>query len=558
MTRFNALATVAKLLPLLLLVVVGVFMMRPEHLQVTAAPTGSGVARASLLLIFAFLGVESALVPSGEVREPARTVPRAIFLAMGAVALLYVSLQVVAQGLLGPALVGDPTPLASAAAVAMGPAGRTLILVGSVVSMFGYVSGMSLAVPRMLFAFGRDGFFPARLSAVHPAWRTPHVAIAVQAVIVVALALFGNFEVLALAANVTILLVYAACCLAAVELRRRGVRGGGTPFEVPGTRVAPWLALGVIGWLLWELTRAEWLAAAVIVLAAVLVYAITIPSRRARAVATVTDALLRFRDEFPILATTTYLVSNSLGAMPRAVPARLAEYAEQWATRGVRAWAEGWWAMPVSVGDEIAPLIGAGAGEVAMVPNVSIAQAQVFSALDYHAGARHDRDDRAWTSPRCATCTTSWRRGSARGSWWCRATTAIGVDEDRLIAAIDERTRLVAISHVLFRSAYVMDVARVGRACACAWGRSCRSTRTTRWACCRWTWRRSAPTSSPGGVLKWLCGGPGGCFLWVRPSVSATHRARADGLAGARASLRLRARDEVRRRRVALAERARR
>ncbi|HEX7942011.1 MAG TPA: hypothetical protein VF488_09410, partial [Gemmatimonadaceae bacterium] len=98
------------------------------------------------------------------------------------------------------------------------------------------------------------------------------------------------------------------------------------------------------------------------------------------------DPLLRYRDEFPILATSTYLVSNSLGAMPRTVPERLAEYAQQWATLGVRAWAKGWWEMPVSVGDEIAPLIGAGAGEVAMVPNVSVGQAQVLSALDYGDG----------------------------------------------------------------------------------------------------------------------------------------------------------------------------
>ena len=98
------------------------------------------------------------------------------------------------------------------------------------------------------------------------------------------------------------------------------------------------------------------------------------------------DPLLRYRDEFPIVGTSTYLVSNSLGAMPRTVPERLAEYAQQWATLGVRAWAQGWWTMPVSVGDEIAPLIGAGAGEVAMVPNVSVGQAQVLSALDYGGG----------------------------------------------------------------------------------------------------------------------------------------------------------------------------
>jgi basic amino acid/polyamine antiporter, APA family len=209
-------------------------------------------------------------------------VPLAIFLAMGVVALLYVAVQVVAQGLLGPALAGDPTPLASAAGVAMGPAGRMLILIGSVISMFGYVSGMTLAVPRMLFAFGRDGFLPASLAAVHPAWRTPHVAIAVQTALVVVVSLFGIFEVLAVAANVTMLIVYAACCFAAMRLRRLGVQGGGVPFRVPGVRVAPWLALGVIGWLLWELQPTEWIAAVVIMVLASIVFGVTRASRRAR------------------------------------------------------------------------------------------------------------------------------------------------------------------------------------------------------------------------------------------------------------------------------------
>jgi amino acid transporter len=167
----------------------------------------------------------------------------------------------------------------------MGPAGRTLILVGSAISMFGYVSGMTLAVPRMLFAFGRDGFLPAPLASVHPTRRTPHVAIVVQTGIVIVLALFGNFEQLAVAANVTILLVYAACCLAAVELRRRDVRGGGIPFRVAGARVAPWGALAVIGWLLWGLHATEWLAAGLIVAVAAVVFIVTLPARRARVAA---------------------------------------------------------------------------------------------------------------------------------------------------------------------------------------------------------------------------------------------------------------------------------
>jgi amino acid transporter len=284
-TRFNAVATVAKLLPLVLLVVVGFATMRWSNLAWAEPPTAAAVSRASVLLVFAFLGVESALVPSGEVRDPARTVPRAIFAAMTVVALLYVVIQLAAQGLLGAALPGDPTPLASAAHVALGPAGRTLILVGSAVSMFAYVSGMTLAVPRMLFAFGRDGFLPGALARVHPRWRTPHVAIVVQTALVIALALFAEFEKLAVAANVTVLLVYAACCLAAAELRRRDVRSGGIPFRVPAGAVVPWLALVVIAWLLWGLRADEWRAAGLVVAAAVVVYLVTAPARRTRVTA---------------------------------------------------------------------------------------------------------------------------------------------------------------------------------------------------------------------------------------------------------------------------------
>jgi amino acid transporter len=281
-TRFNALATVAKLLPLLLLVVVGLASMNTDNLHSAVSPTPAAVSRASVLLLFAFLGVESALMPSGEIRDPARTVPRSIFLAMGTVAVLYVLIQIVAQGLLGSKLPGDPTPLASAAAVVLGPAGRTMILVGSSLSMFAYVSGMTLALPRMLFAFGRDGFLPAALANVHSVWRTPHVAIVAQVIVVAALALLADFEKLAVAANVTGLLVYGACCVAASELQRRDVRAGGTPFQVPGGRVIPWLAVGVIGWLLWQITWQEWRAAGIVVAAGVIIYAVTSASRRAR------------------------------------------------------------------------------------------------------------------------------------------------------------------------------------------------------------------------------------------------------------------------------------
>ena len=231
-----------------------------------------------------------------------------------------------------------------------------------------------------------------------------------------------------------------------------------------------------------------------------------------------TDSLLRFRQEFPILATTNYLVSNSLGAMPRAVAGQLAEYAEQWATRGVRAWAQGWWEMPVSVGDEIAPLIGAGAGEVAMVSNVSIAQAQVFSALDYRAGGRDTivMTELDFPSVRYVYDELATRLGARIVV--VPSDDGVGIDEERLLAAIDARTRLVAISHVLFRSAYVLDAVRI---CAHAhrMGALVSLDAYHSVGIIPVDVQEIGADFLTGGVLKWLCGGPGGCFLWVRPDV---------------------------------------
>jgi kynureninase len=232
------------------------------------------------------------------------------------------------------------------------------------------------------------------------------------------------------------------------------------------------------------------------------------------------DPLLRFRERFPILETSTYLVSNSLGAMPRTVADRLAEYAREWGTRGVRAWAERWWEMPVVVGDEIAPLIGAGPGEVAMVPNVSMAQAQVLSALDY-SGPRDTVVMTALDFPSVRYVYDGLAARLGARIVVVPSDDGVGVSEDRLLEAIDERTRLVAISHVLFRSAYVMDVARIA-AHAHRMGALVSLDAYHSVGVMPVDVRALDADFLTGGVLKWLCGGPGGCFLWVRPAVSAT------------------------------------
>jgi amino acid transporter len=197
--------------------------------------------------------------------------------------------QFVSQGVLGAGLASTKNPVADAGGAALGQWGRKLILVGSAVSMFGYVSGMTLAVPRMLFAFARDGFLPRRVATVHPRFRTPHVAIVIQAAVVAVLAATGSFERLAIIANGSVLLVYAACCLATVQLRRRDVRTGGIPFRVPGAGIAPWLALAVIGGLLATLQRLEWVWLVVVSAAAVPVYVLTGSKRGAAVVAPAGD-----------------------------------------------------------------------------------------------------------------------------------------------------------------------------------------------------------------------------------------------------------------------------
>lgn len=284
--RFNVAMTVAKLVPLALLIVFGLVSMNAGNLHWTSTPSGAALSRASVTIIFAFLGLETALVPGAEVRDPARTVPRAIFLAMLLITAIYVILQIVAQGVLGAALAGQATPLAEAAAVAMGPAGRTLMLVGMAISMFGYVSGMTLAVPRMLYAFARDGFLPAPIAAVHARFRTPYVAIAIQTLIVVLIATAMNFEALAVIANGSILLVYAACCIAVLQLRRLHVEQSGPPFRAPFAAVVPIAAFLVIAWLLAGLSANEWQWLLVILAVAIVVYVASVPFRRRR------DALL--------------------------------------------------------------------------------------------------------------------------------------------------------------------------------------------------------------------------------------------------------------------------
>jgi len=230
------------------------------------------------------------------------------------------------------------------------------------------------------------------------------------------------------------------------------------------------------------------------------------------------DPLLRFRDEFPILSRSTYMVSNSLGAMPRTVPGKLAEYAESWATWGVRAWARGWWEMPMTVGDVVAPLMGAAPNEVVMAPTVTLAQSAILSALDFTVG----RDTVVMTDLDFPSVRYAFEELVPKlGGRVVVVPTEDGItiDQARLHGAIDERTALVAVSHVAFRSAFILDADALC-AHAHAMGALVSLDAYHSVGVIPVDVKRSGVDFLTGGVLKWLCGGPGGCFLYASPSAS--------------------------------------
>ncbi|MSO82399.1 MAG: amino acid permease [Acidobacteria bacterium] len=268
--------TVAKLVPLLVFVGVGIFFVGPATIAWPGLPDREALGRSVLLLIFAYSGVEVAIAPSGEVKDPARTVPRSLFLALGLTTLLYVAIQLVAQGVFGALLSQQTTaPLAAAAGRFLGPAGITLMLLGAICSMFGYLCGDMLSSPRSLYALARDGFLPAPLARIHPAFHTPATAILVHAALVLLFASTNTFQSLAIISNVGLLLLYLLACAAALELSRRDVRiEGRPPFAMPGAWVGPVAGGVLLLWILSTATLAEFSWTAFVLAVATLTYVV--------------------------------------------------------------------------------------------------------------------------------------------------------------------------------------------------------------------------------------------------------------------------------------------
>ena len=249
--------TLIKLSPLLLLICWGVPYIKAENFS-WHAPAWESFGKVSLLLFFAFQGAENSLSVSGEVKEPQKTIPKSILLSTAMVLVIYIAVQLVAQGVLGNSLADfKGAPLAEAARKVMGPFGKTLMIAGAAISMFGYLSSDILNMPRVFFRSAKDGVIPVRpLAKVHARFATPYVSIIAFTVLGCFFSIAGGFRQLAILSTASVLLIYLGVALSFIRLRRKAAPGAGI-FRLPGGYIIPVVSIIIIGWFLTNLARNE-------------------------------------------------------------------------------------------------------------------------------------------------------------------------------------------------------------------------------------------------------------------------------------------------------------
>jgi basic amino acid/polyamine antiporter, APA family len=264
----------AKVLPLLLLGFVGLHYVHAENLHIVAPPTLAAIGSSLVMVIYAYSGIEVALAPSGEVRDPAQVVPKAALAGVLVVIALYITMQVVTQGVLGAALAGSITPLPAIADAIFHGGGAVLVLVATL-SLVGYLHGDLLASSRLVYAMAANGFLPPALAAVTEKYRVPARAVLAHALVAWCLASTSSFRVLALLSGGTICMVYVGCCAAAWKLQRTDMSDTDKPLRLPGGPLIPLLGIAGLTLVLATLGRAQWLAFGAAALAVCALYALT-------------------------------------------------------------------------------------------------------------------------------------------------------------------------------------------------------------------------------------------------------------------------------------------
>ncbi len=263
-----------KTIPLFLLGVVGLPHVHVEYFRIAHAPTFVSIGSSLVIVVFAYSGIETALAPSGELRDPARVVPRAALVGVAVVIALYVALQILAQGVLGPRLTGNDAPLATVADILVPGGGRLLLLVASL-SLVGVLQGDLLGSSRLLYALARDGHLPAALASVSDRHRVPIAAIIVHAGVAWLLASAGTFTELALVSGGAFCLVYIGVCAAAWRLQRDDRVDTSVPFRLRGGPLIPAVGITALVGVLATLRRAEWIAIGSALVALMILYGLT-------------------------------------------------------------------------------------------------------------------------------------------------------------------------------------------------------------------------------------------------------------------------------------------
>ena len=271
--RSLAILTIAKLFVLIGLVFAGIRLFVMPLTGDAPLPAGElDFGAATFLLIYAYVGFESAVVPAGEARDPARDMPRALLLSLGVVALLYLAIQLVATAAV-PDLATSTTPLLDAAAVLLGPVGAMILMLGVLASVGGNLVGAIFSSPRISYALALDGRLPTWFAAVHPRFLTPANSIVVFGVVSFLLAALGTFIFLAATTILSRLLMYILVCAAVPRLRARFSPQGG--FVLPGGQLVPILGIAASISLLIEVSRASLLLTAGFVLVGSGLYELT-------------------------------------------------------------------------------------------------------------------------------------------------------------------------------------------------------------------------------------------------------------------------------------------
>lgn len=264
--RFIVFMTIAKLLPLLLIVGFGTGKISMENLAWKSSFSFSDIGSSCLVLFYAFLGIETAVTNSGEFKNPARTVPLGILSGISLVLLLYISLQLVCQGIMGDQLLlNKEAPIAATAGLIFKNAGVVLVVGGTAISILGSISGEIFAIPRVLFAGARDKILPGPLAKTHPKFLTPHIAIITYSLLGFLFAVFGVLKQLLILSSAATLLIYLGVVLAAIKLRFNKTGDIQKGFTIPGGITVPVIATIIMVWLLSNLSKQEIIGTAIFI-----------------------------------------------------------------------------------------------------------------------------------------------------------------------------------------------------------------------------------------------------------------------------------------------------